>query len=116
MFPYEFYKVIHLGSIFLFLMGLAIALFTSKTEKLIKFTYFFAGLLVLVAGFGLLARIGEKVSSTWVILKVIIWAILVIMGPILAKRAQQFRFLLFYLFAGFAALAAYMAVYKPGMS
>ncbi|HVK60266.1 MAG TPA: hypothetical protein VM432_01900 [Bdellovibrionales bacterium] len=73
-----------------------------------------AGLLfVLVAGFGLLARLGlVQGMPTWVIVKLVIWLIL---GgiPALIYRKAKFAKLFWLCTFLFAGAAAYLGVYKP---
>jgi len=92
MFSYEFYKVIHLSSIFLFIVTL-VALAHGPNEKLksMKILQGITTLFIFVAGMGLLARIGIKHAEPWplwVMAKTIIWLVVAISTPVLLKRVH----------------------------
>ncbi len=114
---YEFYKLLHIGSILVFISGLGISFLGDNTNKMNKILTGISSLLVLVAGMGLIAKglslpHGES-WPTWVYAKIIIWAILVIGGPVLSKRLKGNRGLVFYTFLVLAITAAYIAINKP---
>ncbi len=113
---YEIYKVIHLLAILVMVAGLAVGYYSTQ-PKHIKIITGISSLLVLVAGMGLLARLGVGHGQGfpgWVVAKIVIWLIMSITGPVFAKRLSTslkpkafwgFIFLLF--------LAIYFAVNKP---
>lgn len=113
----NFYRVLHYGSLFFFLSGLGISLFTENTNKMNKIVTGIASLLVLVAGMGLIAKaleIGHGSSwPAWIHAKLTIWALLSIGGPVIAKRLGKGRVLTFYIILILATVAAYLAVNKP---
>lgn len=113
-----FYKIFHIvGIIMLFLaIGGAVirATLASKSDVLEKFiliNHGTAGLIILITGFGQLAKLGME-FHTWVIIKIVIWLILGgIIMPI--KKAPEKKFLLWYLSLALGAFAGYLALYKP---
>lgn len=123
--PYQVYKVLHVASVLLLfasLGGLAIhaASDHNNEEKekslriLLTISHGIALVIILVAGFGLLARIGIKGSwPTWVYLKIVLW---VLLGASVAayKRMPAMAKMLFFLMPLLGALAAGVAIYKPG--
>ncbi len=123
--PYQVYKVLHVASILLLfasLGGLAIhaASDHSNAEKekglrvLLTISHGVARVIILVAGFGLLARIGIKGAwPTWVYLKIVLW---VLLGAAVAayKRMPGMAKMLFFLMPVLGGLAAGVAIYKPG--
>ncbi len=119
MIPYEAYKVLHLiGVIFLLLsLGAYLMLSMNKSEigkKLAAMTHGISILIILVAGFGLLARLGLFGAGgwpAWVWVKLIVWLILALI-IVLIKRAPGLIPVLWFLIPALAGLAAYMAVYK----
>lgn len=119
MLSYETYKLIHLlGVIFLFLsLGGYLTLSSTKTpmsRKLIAFTHGIALVVILVAGFGLLARLGFGAFQSWpfwVWVKFVIWLILAVI-VILIRRMPELRISLWFIIPILGVIAAYMAIFK----
>ena len=120
---YAFYNVLHLLGIFLVLLslgGIATHVLNGGTRqfparKWLASIHGIGLLLIFVAGFGLMARIGlvgQGLWPTWIFIKLSIWLVLGTM-PILIyrvpNRAGVWGFLTFFL----AALSAWTAIYKP---
>lgn len=120
---YQFYNFVHLVGIFLVLMSLgAIALHTlnggTKTYAARKWVAAFHGvglLIIFVAGFGLMARlgmVGQGLWPAWVFIKLTIWLILGAMPVLLYRKPQlsaywgSLSFLL-------ACVSAWTAIHKP---
>lgn len=115
MIPYEFYKVFHIVSLFLFVASGAIAFFANENPKWNKILLGVWTFFILVGGMGLLARIGVSHTGgwpTWAILKVVVWLIVGALFPILSKRNVP-KVPVFYSLIGIMTLAAILAVYKP---
>lgn len=113
--PYEVYKLIHFSSIFLSLTTLALALVGNLKDRWIKVMSGMSGLLILVSGMGLLARVGVSHGEAfplWVKGKFLFWMILAIGGPITIRRLKSKRTPAFFMFIGVAISAAYFAVNK----
>lgn len=118
---YEFYKVLHIVGVLMVFSGLVgvLALRMTGTElparpRRLFFLYHGVGLLVvLVAGFGLAARMGYFQSlPNWVWAKLGIW--LILGGAIaLAKRRGQLGGPLLTAFLAIGGLAAWLAITKP---
>ena len=113
-----FYKVLHLiGIIMLFLsIGGAIirAAADQKNEKLERFVLINHGvslLIIVIAGFGLLAKLG-MIFTGWVVVKIIIW---VLMGALIMpiKKAPDKKSVWWFTALVLGAIAAFMAIYKP---
>jgi hypothetical protein len=117
MLSYETYKLIHLvGVIFLFVsLGGYMSLSSNRTpvsRKLIAFTHGISVIVILVAGFGLLARLGFGAFQGWpfwVWVKFVIWLILAV---ILIRRMPELRISLWFIIPILGAIAAYMAIFK----
>jgi len=119
MIPYAAYKVIHIfGVIFLFLsLGAYLMLSSNKVEtgrKLAGISHGIAAFIILLGGFGLLARLGFSSMSSWpswIWIKLAIWLVLTVI-IILIKRMPELRTLLWFIIPILGGVAAYMAIYK----
>jgi uncharacterized membrane protein SirB2 len=114
---YEFYKLLHIGSLFIFLSGLGISFLGESSNKFNKILTGITSLTVFIAGMGLILK-GLSITHgeswpTWIHAKLVIWALLAIGGPILSKRLKKHRPLAFYLMLTLAVVAAYLAINKP---
>ncbi|MFL6194303.1 MAG: hypothetical protein ACJ75H_09035 [Thermoanaerobaculia bacterium] len=120
---YQLYRVIHvLGVVFLFtaLGGLLLAararVETGVSRKTAGITHGLALVLILLSGFGALARLdlsNPGAWPAWVWIKLLIW---LVMGGIvvLIRRAPTTATVLWWLLPILGGLAAYLAIYKPG--
>ena len=110
--PANFYSLLHITGILLVfigygsLIGLALSkVENTKVKKLGAITSGIGLTLLLVAGFGLIAKMGYSYTSTWLIVKMIIWLIL---GSIVAfiNRKPEWAKLLWWitLLLGFIAI------------
>ena len=119
--PYEFYKVLHLTGIFLLISGLVAAYTTTwsghtLSGKIRTFAFSMHGfglLLVLVSGFGLLARLGlAQGMPVWAYVKLGVWGAFALAISLL-KRKGQLGWPLYSLLVIIYLVAVYSAVYKP---
>ncbi len=120
MFPYEFYKMIHVIGIFLLISGL-ISLFVlawSKQElkgKIKTFSFILHGtglLFILVSGFGLLARLKLMPMPSWAYGKLIFWGLFALAISLVKRKGSSG----FPIYAALLVLffgASYLAIYKP---
>lgn len=125
--PYQVYKVVHIAAILLLfasLGGLAVLAASPPVDEVKKkslrilliATHGIGLVLILVAGFGLLARIGIKHGTgwpMWVYVKLVLW-ILLGASVALFKRMPQLAKGLFFAMPIIGAIAAGFAIYKPG--
>lgn len=122
---YELYKVLHLLGIlavFTTLGGLAMIGIrggtndeTKPLRKPLAMVHGIALVVVLVAGFGLMARKGMMSSAMplWIYLKIAIW--LVLGGAVaFVRKTPAIGKLWYVLLPLVGAVAAYLAVYHPG--
>lgn len=116
------YRVIHILSmalLFTAMGGLLLAsragVTTGASRKTAGMTHGIALILLLVTGFGALARIGLSnpgVWPAWLWFKFLIW--LVFGGVlVLVRRAPRATTLLWWVLPILGGLAAYLAIYKP---
>lgn len=124
MFSHQFYNVIHIVGLVLLMAALGGIALTSVegggrgSRSSLRFATGFHALgifLILLGGFGMLARLG-MVSETnwpgWVWIKVAIWGVLGI-AAFLPYRFPRTAKPLLILLPVLGGLAAYMAIYKP---
>jgi uncharacterized membrane protein SirB2 len=121
--PYEFYKVLHLiGIMFLFFSVGGMVLHgmnggtkeSNGSRKWLVIGHGVSLVVILVAGFGLLARLGlTQGFPLWVWPKLAIW---LAMGAViaLAYRGQAVAKALWVAIPLLGAVAAWLAIYKPG--
>lgn len=119
--PYTLYKLIHLLGIFCVVAGtVGIAyhayLGGKKSDgtaaRVATILHGLGLFVVLLGGFGMLARLGASVMSGWVIAKLVIWFLI---GGIIAfpyKKPEQALRAVFAIIV-LATIAGYIALYKP---
>lgn len=114
------YKILHLFGVFLLFAALGhitlrAAEGASGRSKLAGISHGVALLLIVVSGFGLLARLGlshDWAWPTWVWLKLLLW--LLLGGAlVLVRRAPRLGTLWWWLIPLLGAAAAYLALFKP---
>ena len=113
---YEFYKVLHLiGLVTLFASLGALTVIPPERRKPFIALHGTATLIMMVAGFGLIAKLGLMANmGAWLYGKMLIWVVLGATPVILRKKPDMaFSILLFSLALG--AISATLAIYKPGL-
>lgn len=124
---YEFYKLVHLSGVillFVALGGVAVRAWVAAGQEseaaevpgraLFAACHGISMLLLLVAGFGLLARLGISAKAPWVIGKLVVWLALGA-APSVLKRKPGLAKPALGLLVVLGAVAASLAVFKPGM-
>lgn len=123
MLSYSAYKIVHITGILLLFCALgALSALSAhgvlaeggRARKFASAAHGTALLIVLVGGMGLLARLGMNGPwPMWVWLKIALW---VIMGALIVviRRVGTGAGILLFLFPLLGAVAAFLAVYKPG--
>jgi len=121
--PYVAYKLLHYAGLFLLftsLGGLCAARLGqgqgADGERWLKLLHGMALLMAIVAGFGMLARLGQASPATWpawVWLKLALWTALGA-APVLIKRAERLAGLLLVLLPLLGLVGALLVLYKPG--
>jgi uncharacterized membrane protein SirB2 len=111
------YKLIHILSVMLLFTALGAILVgtTGAGRKTAGITHGLALVLLLVSGFGALAKIGLSnpgIWPAWLWLKFLIW---IVFGGIivLIRRAPNSRAILWWVLPLLGGLAGYLALYKP---
>ena len=110
----SFYQVLHIVGISMVFLGYGALLARSMAapenvsiRKLGSTTSGIGLLLILIAGFGLIPKLGHSYSETWILVKLIIWLIL---GGliVLINRKPQLAMLLWCLLIALSATATIM--------
>jgi hypothetical protein len=119
--PFIVYKTVHLIGVMLVvsaLGGMAIhaanggSRSESLTRRLTTVAHGTGLLLIIVAGFGMLARLDRPATGGWVIAKFTIWLVLGALAAVPYRR-PQFARVVFVLVPLLAATAALLAITKP---
>ena len=124
MLSYATYKVLHLLGIFLLFVALSgVALHAAnggnrqdnRLRRAVSIMHGLGMLIVLVAGFGLLARlniVGNAFGEGWMVAKLVIWFVA---GALLAVpyRMPERAPFIFYLLPVLGLAAAMLAIHKP---
>lgn len=110
----SFYQVLHIVGISMVFLGYGALLARSMAapenvsiRKLGSITSGIGLLLILIAGFGLIPKLGHSYTETWILVKLIIWLIL---GGliVLINRKPQLAMLLWCLLIALSATATIM--------
>lgn len=110
---YEIYRLIHLGGLMLLFFGLGAAVFSSQEKPRGGMALHGIGvLMMLVAGFGMLAKRGYSATEGWVLAKIGVWVVLAIL-PVLVRKKKLPATIGLLLAVGAGVGAAYLAVNKP---
>jgi hypothetical protein len=123
MIPLETYKVLHiLGVLLAFatLGGLTLTVAngatksTSSVRRLIAITHGVATFIILVGGFGALARLGVAHGNLpgWILVKLACWLVLAVLVAI-PYRAPGLARVVFWFLPVLGGVAIVMAIYKP---
>lgn len=124
MFPRDFYEIVHLigiAALFMAIGGVAVhaanggSTITSATRRIVGIAHGLGALLILVGGFGMLARLGVKHGEGfpgWLWAKVVIWMVLTAVVIVPYRKPALARPVLVVL-PLLAGVAVYMALYKP---
>jgi uncharacterized membrane protein SirB2 len=116
MISYQIYKMIHIGSIFLFLTGVAVLLLSERKSLGWKILTGVASFFILFGGMGLMARLmpGQGFQQPWIQGKLVLWLVLTGLGHLVAKRFPAQGLKAYWVVIILATISAYMAIYKPG--
>ena len=124
MFSHAFYNVVHIIGIVLAMSalgGMAVHALnggtrqTNRARALLGAVHGVGVLLILVGGFGMLARLGFRHGASfpgWIWVKLAVWVTVTAL-PALAYRRPALARPVFLALPVLGGLAAYMAIYKP---
>jgi hypothetical protein len=114
---YQFYKLLHVLGIMLLFFGFGGVLIphlsgynlTGKAKLMAFVTHGIGMLLLLVAGFGLLAKLGLDGIPGWIYIKLVVWLLL---GAGIALARRRPSFVSFLILLVLAMIAPYAAIFK----
>jgi len=113
---YPIYKLVHIVAVLILTASLAV-FFYGQASKPLKAISGIASLLILAGGMGLLARLGFKHDEDfpyWVWAKMGIWLVVVVLGPVLAKRIpSHLKVPAFWSLMALVFVAVFLAINKP---
>jgi hypothetical protein len=118
--PTDTYRILHLVGLTLLLLGLGVILGTPRDQKPPASGSILHGLglvVMVAAGFGILAKSGLANPSTWpvwVIAKMAIWLVFGVV-PLMLKKKILPRSLGILVVLALVATAAWLAIMKPGL-
>lgn len=122
MFSHQFYNVVHIVGLIFFMAALGSIAMPGhpgqrplSTRRITIVFHLLGTFLILLGGFGMLARLGIVRGTSWpgwVWVKVIIWSGLAL-AAFLPYRFPRTSIPLLFLLPLLGGLAAYMAIYKP---
>ena len=123
MFPRDAYEIIHLigiAMLFIAIGGVAVHALNggtkanTKTRGIVAIMFGSGSFLILLGGFGMMARLGlvRGMPPGWLLAKMLIWLVLsaIVLLPYRKPELAKPFMIILPLFVG---LAVYMAVYKP---
>lgn len=124
MFSYQLYNLLHILGIVLVFMAIGALAFhganggtkeSNKVRGLVMSTHGVGVLLILIAGFGMLARTRSMSAGLpgWLHPKILIW-VLIGAAPMILSRRPQWGKALWFVFPLLAATSAYFAINHPG--
>lgn len=112
--PFTVYSLMHVVGALLVFAAIGSAIATRGTESTRKHQGIAHGvgmLLLVVAGFGMLAKL-EYGFPLWVIVKMVLWVVMAIM-PTLVRKSGASAGLLWSVLAALALVISGLALYKP---
>ena len=109
---YEFYKFIHIISIGIFLMMVSMAFTKTTNSKADSMFPGILGLLILISGMGLLAKLSIG-FPTWVIIKLALWLVIVGLSSMGIRRLKHKSKALISIVMLLFMLATSVAIWHP---
>jgi uncharacterized membrane protein len=109
----DYYYVIHFFALVLLVSGVTQSLLGSERNKMGAVLTGVSTLLVAVAGFGLIAKLGYSISSFWILSKLLIWFLIGFGAPMVAKRLPHLKRSAYFVFLALIGIAVVLAVFKP---
>jgi len=117
---YNAYKLIHLIFILLLFFSLGAYLILSRmgtlrARRLAAITHGISTVIILVSGFGLIAKLGIGSFESWpawLWVKLAVWLLLALVMAVI-KRVPSLTAVLWFVIPALGALAVFMVIYKP---
>ena len=115
MLPYDFFKIVHISSIILFLSAVGIGIYAKNVSKINKVVVGLLSLVILLSGLYLaktLELLSKDFFPSWLKFKVFIWLTLSGIAPIFMKRKKRFAMISFSIVSFLVLLGVFLAVSK----
>ncbi|RAP27945.1 hypothetical protein DID78_05720 [Candidatus Marinamargulisbacteria bacterium SCGC AG-343-D04] len=109
----SFYLFIHITALVGMVSSLSYLLLTEKNNKKCQMIFGSSALLMLISGFGQIAKLGINMHSGWLAGKILIWLILAASIPMISKRFPHLKGKWFNMSLSLVILAVFLVVYKP---
>ena len=109
----SFYQILHLLGLVSFVSALSILLLKPEKSKIASIVFGISSLIIFVAGFGMLAKLGYSMASVWVIGKLLIWTCLAVGIPYVVKRMSSIKRMVFIGSMLLICIAVILAILKP---
>jgi uncharacterized membrane protein SirB2 len=108
-----FYQILHIVSLFALVSSLTAVYFADRPSKVGNILLGISSLLVLIAGVGLVHKMGYALTEHWIEGKLGIWAIITVGAPIVAKRFPKYKTMVFFGMFTLLLVAVSLAFVKP---
>jgi hypothetical protein len=110
---YETYKILHVFAVLLLFLSLGTVAAGGRLKRLAGVAHGVALVIILVAGFGLLARLALFAAiPAWAWLKIVLWLLLAI-AVVPLRRRPEWATRLWLVLPFLGGLAAWLAIRKP---
>ncbi len=108
----DYYHVIHFFALVLLVSGVTQSLLSPERSRMGSVLTGISTVLVAVAGFGLVAKLGYSLSSFWILSKLLIWVLIGVGVPLVAKRFPRLKRSAYFVFLAAIGVAIVLAVFK----
>lgn len=109
-----FYHCLHLISVIIFVGALTTLLLNENPSKKANMILGIFSFLIVLAGFGLIAKMSLSMHSFWIAGKLLIWLLISAGAPIIAKRFPHLKRPAYFCFIGLLCVAVILAFTKVG--
>jgi len=109
----SFYHSLHLIALLTMISALTVLLLSPERSKIANIIFGISSLVIAIAGFGMIAKLGYSMASVWIIGKLLIWFVLAMGIPWASKRIPHAKRMILLSSMGLVFIAVILAVIKP---